>query len=112
MKEQEEILKKYEDDIFKRIFSYSSDRCGLFIVGIIFALANGTIFPIFSLFLARMLNVLLDLYINPNNQEAIDQANLFALLFFVLGIANFICMTMQIALFRIIGESITIKLRV
>ena len=85
---------------------------GLFIIGIIFALANGTIFPLFSLFFSRLLNVLLRLYANSNDTDAINQANLYSLLFLILGIAAFICTTLQLGIFRIIGESITAKLRV
>ena len=96
-------MKKYEDSIFGRLFAYSSDKCCLFIVGIFFALANGTIFPIFSLFFARILNVLLELYIVPTNQENIELVNLYSLLFFVLGIAAFICSLGQTAIFNIVG---------
>ena len=81
-------------------------------MGIFFALANGTIFPLFSLFLAKMLDVLLKLYNNPNDQTAIENANLYALLFLVLAIAALLCTTMQTAIFKLIGESITTKLRV
>ena len=71
-KEQEEILKKYEDSIFGRLFAYSEDKMGLFIIGIIFALANGTIFPLFSLFFAKLLNVLIKLYANSNDTDAVN----------------------------------------
>ena len=63
------MLEKYEESIFGRVFSYGKDKCVFLVVGIIFALANGTIFPIFSLFLARMIEVLSKLeFVEPNNQ--------------------------------------------
>lgn len=40
----------------------------IFILGAICALANGVIFPIFSIFLSKMLASLLAIDINPNNQ--------------------------------------------
>ena len=54
--------------IFSRLFAYSVDKLGLFIAGILMALANGVIFPIFSIFLARMLSALLTLSVDPTNQ--------------------------------------------
>ena len=58
-KEQEEVLKKYEDSIFGRLFAYSENKMGLFIFGMICALINGTIFPLFSMFFSRLINSLL-----------------------------------------------------
>ena len=108
--EQERILERYEDTLFSRLFPYASDRMCLFAVGMLFALANGTISPLFGLLLARMLNALLDLS-NNSSQAAMDQANVFALWFLVLGVASFISMAMQMAIFRVIGGSMTARLR-
>lgn len=52
--EQKLLVEKYEKSIFTRLFKYASEKIGLFIVGIIMALANGVIFPVFSIFLSRM----------------------------------------------------------
>ena len=58
-------MDKYEGQIFGRIFSYASDKVLLFAAGILLALANGVIFPIFSIYLAKMLVALLSLS-NPD----------------------------------------------
>ena len=84
----------------------------LFLCGILSALINGTIFPLFSLFFSRLLNVLIRLYANPNDAQAVSDANLYSLLFFILGICSFIFTTLQTGIFRIIGESITLKIRI
>ena len=55
------MVEKYESQIFGRIFSYANDKVGLFVVGIILALANGVIFPLFSIYLAEMLIALITL---------------------------------------------------
>jgi hypothetical protein len=56
--EEEELLKKYEDSIFVRLFSYAKGEELLFVLGIFVAIVNGLIFPTFSIFLSRMLTVL------------------------------------------------------
>lgn len=84
----------------------------LFIVGVIAALANGVIFPLFSIFLSRMLAALLAVSINKNDQDQINNINLYALIFLILGICAFILCTIQITVFNIVGESITRKIRI
>ena len=63
---------------------------------------NGVIFPIFSIFLSKMLGVLIDF--ENNKAQARTDANLYALLFFLIGIAAFIVNILQQTLFSIIGE--------
>lgn len=84
----------------------------LFIVGVIAALANGVIFPLFSIFLSRMLAALLAVSINKNDQDQINNINLYALIFLILGICAFVLCTIQITVFNIVGESITRKIRI
>lgn len=86
-----------------RLFSYTSDKCCLFILGIFFALGNGTVWPLFSLFFAKMLNILLSLYITPNDSEQIARADFYALMFLVLAIGQFVFGLGQMACFAIIG---------
>lgn len=62
------MVEKYDKALFSRVFAYSKDKIPLFVVGIIAALANGVIFPIFSIFLSKMLASLLKVGINPNDQ--------------------------------------------
>jgi ATP-binding cassette subfamily B (MDR/TAP) protein 1 len=94
---------KYDKAIFRRIFAYSKDKIHIFILGIIFALANGVIFPIFSIFLSKMLASLLKISVNPNDQEAIDNINLYALVFLILAICALVVCTVQITSFGVVG---------
>jgi hypothetical protein len=63
------LVDKYDKAIFSRIFAYSKDKLPNFIVGIIAALASGVVFPIFSIFLSKMLASLLVISIDPLNQK-------------------------------------------
>jgi ATP-binding cassette subfamily B (MDR/TAP) protein 1 len=82
------LLKKYEESIFSRLFAYSSHRKGLFAIGICVCICNGVVFPVFSIFLAKMLGILLDFDKNPS--QARKDANLYAIIYVVLGVAAFI----------------------
>ena len=53
-------MKKYADSLWSRLFAYCSDKRGLFALGFLVCIANGMIFPIFSIFLSKMLAVLLN----------------------------------------------------
>lgn len=71
--------------------------------------ANGLIFPLFSIFLSKMLAILIKF--NDNPSEARTDANLYALIFFILAIAAFILNTIQHTIFTNVGESVTEKVR-
>ena len=77
------------------------------------ALANGVIFPIFSIFLSKMLTVLLKVQIAIEPAEE-DRENIkfYALIFLILGIAAFFVTTVQMTCFTYVGESITRKIRI
>ena len=101
-------MKKYEEDTFTRLFAYSESKMCIFMVGIVAALANGVIFPIFSIFLARMLAVLLAIQLDkqmnrPHDSQDLYNIRLYALLFFLFGVAAFILTTIQTACFTYVG---------
>lgn len=73
-------------------------------IGSLAALANGVVYPIFSIFLGKMLQALLNVDINNNNQDAIDNINSYALIFLLLGVASFILMIFQTWFFNLVGE--------
>lgn len=52
-------MKKYEKDVFKRIFSYGKGSMWAFFIAVLMAGMNGAIFPIFSIFLSKMLAILI-----------------------------------------------------
>ena len=60
---------RYEKDVFKRIFSYSDGAIWAFILAIIMAMINGAIFPVFTIYLSKMLAVLVG-FANPSIDRA------------------------------------------
>lgn len=52
-------MKQYGSSIFKRMFGYTRPDFDLVIVGLIAAIGNGVIFPIFSIFLSKMIGILI-----------------------------------------------------
>jgi ABC-type multidrug transport system fused ATPase/permease subunit len=89
--------------------SYSSHRKGLFAIGFMACIGNGVIFPIFSIFLAKMLAILINFKDDPI--QARKDANTYALIYFLLGIAAFIVNLIQQTIFTTIGEEMTEKIR-
>ncbi len=73
------------------------------------SIANGLIFPIFSIFISKMLAVLIQFNSDPT--QARKDANIYALIFFLLGIASFILNLIQQTIFSNVGESMTAKVR-
>jgi len=69
--------------------------------GILVCMANGMIFPIFSIFLSKMLAVLIKF--STDVAQARKDANLNALIFLILAIASFIFVLLQQTIFSYIG---------
>jgi len=65
------------------------------------AILNGLIFPIFSIFFSRMLTTLLQF--SSNGEQSRKDANLYALIFFILGIGYLFINFFQIILFAYVG---------
>jgi len=63
---------------------------------------NGLIFPVFTIFLSKMLNVLINFTDFP--VQARKDANLYGLIFFLLGVLAFFVNIIQMTLFASIGE--------
>lgn len=109
--EQEEVLKKYEGRIYSRLFGYNRSDIWLIVLGSIGALANGAIFPVFSLFLAKMIEILAFLqYSRPGTSQ--DDANFQSLVFLLLGIASFVFGALQTSSFTLVGDRLTKRIRV
>jgi len=71
----------------------------------IVAILNGMIFPVFSIFLSKMLGTLVQF--GSNASQARTDANLYALVFFLLAIVAFILNLLQQTIFSNIGEKMT-----
>ena len=78
-------------------------------MGLVVCICNGVIFPIFSVFLAKMLAILINFKDNPS--QARKDANLYALIYLILAIAAFILNVIQQIIFTTIGEEMTQKIR-
>lgn len=102
-------MKKYGDSVFKRMLGYTLPDIHLFVLGIIGAIGNGVIFPIFSIYLASMIGVLIEMQIGKGDQS---ESNRIALIFFGLAIANFFAISIQNTLFAVIADRLTEKIRI
>ncbi len=103
------MLKKYEDSIFSRLFSYAKDSKLLFAIGILVAIVNGLIFPAFTIFLSKMLTILINFYIDKD--QARKEANTYALIYLLLGVLAFFVNLAQMVIFSSIGQTVTKKIR-
>jgi hypothetical protein len=80
-----------------------------FVLAVFMAAINGVIFPIFSIFLSKMLATLIGFLIDK--EQARKDANMYALIFLILAIVAFIANFFQMILFSYVGEVITEKIR-
>lgn len=103
------MIEKYDDAIFGRLFAYAEGNMCLFFVGILFSIANGGVFPAFTIFLSRMLAVMLNFSSDPVQARA--DANLYALIFLIIAIGSFVLNVLVQTIFSYIGEHITQKIR-
>lgn len=95
-----------------RILAYGGKKLYIYIAGIIFALMNGAILPIFSIFMGKSLYSLLVIDAHPDYESEINRINMYALFMALLGIAKLIIYTLQTSCFLYIGELITRNIRV
>jgi ATP-binding cassette subfamily B (MDR/TAP) protein 1 len=108
-KRKAELVKKYEDSVFSRLFTYSTHRKGLMAIGIAISIINGVIFPVFSIFLAKMLAILINF--NDNPSQARQEANYYSIIYVCLGVLAFVMCVVQMGIFATIGEETTQKIR-
>ena len=70
---------------------------------------NGSVFPVFAIFLSKMLTTLI--MFSSNKAQARKDADLYALIIFIAGIVIWFSWFLQIFLFGIVGQNITNKVR-
>ncbi len=107
-KQLESEMEKYKNQPspWGRLAQVNSPEWPYIIVGCIGAAINGVVMPIFSIIFARILNVFA-----PGNPNMREEANFYAGMFVVLGVAQMIAQIMQIGCFGISGELMTKRLR-
>jgi len=81
----------------------------MFMGGILVAITNGLVFPAFSVFLSKMLTILVDF--NNNPEQSRKDVNIYALIYFLLGILAFLANLFQMVIFSNIGQKITKNIR-
>ncbi len=104
--EKEIIATNQRQGFFTRLIPYSRP-CSLVFIGLLVSLIQGCIFPIFGLFLVKMLFALM----SPDMEYLREESNFWCLLMFLSAILMFFTMTTQKGSFGIIGENITLKMR-
>ncbi len=106
---QEERLSRirdYEGSIFMRLFDYNRNERLELLVSVLASVVVGAIQPLYALWFADIIAAL----ITPNTD--INIVNRIALFFLLIGIASGICDFVKFALFNVIGEKLTMRLRV
>ena len=110
----EEEKKKEKDDqekaeklFVKRLWSLNKPERGLFALGILVTLGNGTGFPFAGLILAEFITLLSD----SSDSDFMTEVYKYSLYFIILGFSILILYTMQIYLFTRVGESLTLRIR-
>lgn len=83
----------------------------MLVLGSLGAIVNGAIYPVFSLFLARMIEMLTYLQYGMKNASQSD-ANFQSIVFLLLGIASFIFGGIQTSLFTLVGDRLTKRIRI
>ena len=81
----------------------------LFLVGILLSIANGGVFPAFSIFLSKMLAVLINFGNDP--VKAREDADLYALIFLIIAAGSLVLNILVILIFSYIGNHVTEKIR-
>ena len=90
------------------MFAYTAPDMKILLVGFVGAIANGTLFPIFTIFLAKMISILIGMQTGTEPQSA---ANKQALTFFGLAIAAFFANFIQHSVFSLVGDRLTMRIR-
>jgi len=91
---------------WKRYLSYNKPVWWANLLGIIGALFNGSIQPAFAFIFASAMNVF-----NKRGQELLDDGKFWALMFVLLGVANFLSFYCQIGGFSTAGEYLSYTFR-
>lgn len=77
----------------------------MFILGILASGVLGAVYPVFSIFLSSMLQIML------TKKYFMEEANTKALIFFLLGVLGLLLAIIQNMIFEYIGQKITSKIR-
>jgi hypothetical protein len=86
-------MEVYNKNTYSRVFSYAKGSEILFVFGVIASGIVGAVYPTFSIFLSRMLQIML------TQKDFIVEADQKALIFFLLGVLGLIMSIIQNGIF-------------
>ncbi|KAJ3348517.1 Multidrug resistance protein 1 [Entophlyctis luteolus] len=115
LKKARENAKAHEKQLLQRkapiwrVLMLMKPEWKLIALGIFGACGAGVVFPVFSLIFSTVITLLLD----PTQvwPAPFQGANLYAFLFVVIGLATFVCFSLQFIGFELAGASLTRRLR-
>lgn len=88
--------------------NYTIPDLFLVICGAVSAIGNGVLFPIFSIYLSKIIAILMAMESGLSNQ---NEANQQALVFFGIAIGGFFTNFLQNTLFTVVGDRFTKRVR-
>ncbi|EDK31467.1 multidrug resistance protein-like transporter family ABC domain protein (macronuclear) [Tetrahymena thermophila SB210] len=106
-KEELKKLKEEESGMMKRLYEINKPERIYFYLGALFALLNGTMFPLSGFVLGEFVEVLS----KPWASDFREKADLLSLLFVFLAIGSQVFTTLQQYLFTRVGEGLTLRVR-
>lgn len=98
-------MEVYNKNTYSRVFSYARGNQILFVIGVLASGLLGAVYPVFSIFLSSMLQIML------SKKNFMEEANTKALIFFLLGVLGLLLSIVQNMVFEYIGQKITSKIR-
>ena len=100
-------LKAEKSAVTKKLYGYSKPDRKMFYGGLLSAILNGTVLPLYAVLLSFVLQEIGD----PTAPDYSEQVRLLALMFLLLGVASLVLYTLMLSTFSIVGENLTQRLR-
>lgn len=88
----------------KRILSYCKDKKVAFAIAIILSAIQGVIYPVFSIYVGKIIAAIFNLETDKNDQDSMDKVRLSSLAFFLIGIGTFFIYFFQTLLGYLAGD--------
>lgn len=100
-------LEKEKRAVMKKLFAYTKPERLIFYLAALSSIINGTVFP----FYAVVLSFILQTMALPESPNFMSDIRLLAFMFLVLGFASLIFYGTSLALFSVVAENLTARLR-
>eukprot|EP00331_Platyophrya_macrostoma_P007656 CAMPEP_0176430740 /NCGR_PEP_ID=MMETSP0127-20121128/14418_1 /TAXON_ID=938130 /ORGANISM="Platyophrya macrostoma, Strain WH" /LENGTH=1373 /DNA_ID=CAMNT_0017812657 /DNA_START=12 /DNA_END=4133 /DNA_ORIENTATION=+ len=106
-KEEKKQQDKDKKLVMTKLKKYSKPERCIFYIGLLAAIANGTVFPFYAVVLSRILQVTS----NPFSPTFSEDVRFLALMFLVLAFASVTFYGISLSMFTIMAENLTIRVR-